>query len=115
MFVHFEKDNMTIYFVKNANDGKNEVTFIKDNRFYGKIPNVNKDLGNYWFKYAKRAKENNSDGEKVADQIFFDSFAFNDDYDSYSDFYKEVYNVRPHYSREAWETIVKYVRENKKP
>ena len=113
MFITF-KDGYTIHFVKNVNDGKNNIYFVKDGRVWGTIPNVNKDWGNYWFKLSKNVKLNDGLGEDVYNQIFLDSYAFDNDYDCYSDFYKEIYNVRPHYTIKEWEDIVKYVR-NRKP
>ena len=97
MFINFEKDNLTIYFVKNANTGKKEIIFIKDDRFYGNLKNFTANWGNYWFLYAKQAACRGEYGENVMDNMFLDSCALNEDFDSYSDIFKDIHKACRHY------------------
>lgn len=106
-------DNFIIKFLKDEN-GKNEVSFWKDKAFRGFIPDVSKDWGNYWFKYAKSAQENGNTGEWVSVMMYFDACAYDDDYDFYSDIYKDEYNFRPRLTKEEWKRKVEIAR-NRKP
>ena len=42
MFITFS-DGYTFHFVKNVNDGKNEIVIIKDGRYYGGMKDINKN------------------------------------------------------------------------
>lgn len=106
-------DNFIIKFKKDKN-GKNEISFWKDKAFMGFIPDVPKDWGNYWFKYAKSSQENGNTGEWVSVMMHFDACAYYDDYDFYSDIYKDEYNFRPHLTKEEWKRKVEIAR-NRKP
>ena len=111
MYIQF-KDGFCVYFVKNANSGENEITITKDSRFYGSLSKVNSDWGNYWFKQMKR--NNLYDGEILIDYMFLDNCAFHNDYDGYSDTYKDIHNVRPHYTQEEWSRKVNEAK-NRRP
>lgn len=117
MFITFS-DGYTFHFVKNVNDGKNEIVIIKDGRYYGGMKDINKDWGNHWFKKIKKYHDSNevnaSDGEFLLEYLFLDSCAFHDDYDGYSDTYKDFNNVRPHLTIEEWQRKVNEAR-NRKP
>lgn len=106
------KDNFTIKFIKENN--KNEISFWRDGAFRGFIPDVDSNWGNYWFKWAKDAQKNGNTGEWVSVMIYFDSCAFDDDYDFYSDIYKDEYNFRPRLTEEEWKRKVEIAR-NRKP
>lgn len=114
MFINFEKDNLTIYFVKNANTGKKEIIFIKDDRFYGNLKKFSSNWGNYWFLYAKQAAFRGEYGENVMDNMFLDSCALNEDFDSYSDIFKDIHRIRPHITNERWKEII-MTAKNRKP
>lgn len=116
MYIEF-KDGVVFHFVKNANDGKNNIIILQDGRLYGKLENVSSDWGNYWFKKIKKYHDSNltnvSDGEFLLEYLFLDFCAFHNDYDSYSDTYKDYNNFRPHLSKEEWNRKVKMARERK--
>lgn len=107
------KEGFTINFNKTS-DGKNEITFTNHGKDWGFIPNVTKDFGNYWYKYSVKASRAGHHGKDVCDMIYFDSAAFDNDFDFYSDMHKDVFGVRPHFTSEKWEEIVKRA-QNRKP
>ena len=114
MFITF-KDGFVFHFVKNANDGKNNIIILQDGRLYGKLENVNSNWGNYWFKKIKKYYVNNSyDGEFLTEYIFLDSCAFHNDYDGYSDTYKDYNNFRPRFTAEEWRKKVEEAK-NRRP
>lgn len=114
MYIQF-KDGIVFHFVKNVNDGKNNIIILQDGCLYGKLENVNSDWGNYWFKKIKKYYVNNSnDGEFVIEYLFLDFCAYHDDYDGYSDTYKDYNNVRPHLTNDEWRGKVKEAK-NRKP
>ena len=45
--------------------------------------------------------------------MYFDSCAFDDDFDFYSDIYKDEYGFRPRLTKEEWKEKVKRARERK--
>lgn len=113
MYIEF-KDNMVFHFVKNANDGKNSIIILQDGRLYGKLENVSSNWGNYWFKKVKEFYNSDSNnGEFITEYLFLDFSAFHNDYDSYSDTYKDYNNFRPHLSNEEWNRKVRMARERK--
>lgn len=111
MYIQF-KDGFCVHFTKNENTYKNEIVVIYDGRFYGSLKNVNRDWGNYWFKSMQKNKMYN--GETMVDYMFLDNCAFHDDYDGYSDTYKDIHKVRPHYTQEEWDKKVNEAK-NRKP
>lgn len=114
MYIQF-KDGFVFHFVKNVNDGKNNIIILQDGRLYGKLENVNSNWGNYWFKKIKKYYVNNSnDGEFVTEYLFLDFCAFHDDYDGYSDTYKDYNSIRPHLTNDEWRGKVKEAK-NRKP
>ena len=114
MYIQF-KDGFVFHFVKNANDGKNSIIILQDGRLYGKLENINSNWGNYWFKKIKKYHVNNSnDGEFVTEYLFLDFCAFHDNYDGYSDTYKDYNNMRPHLTNDEWKKKVKEAK-NRKP
>ena len=113
MYIEF-KDGVVFHFVKNVNDGENSIIILKDGRFYGKLENVSSNWGNYWFKKIKEFYNSDSNnGEFITEYLFLDFSAFHNDYDSYSDTYKDYNNFRPHLSKEEWNRKVKMARERK--
>ncbi len=114
MFITF-KDGFVFHFVKNANDSKNSIIILQDGRLYGKLENVNSNWGNYWYKKIKKYYTDNSyDGEFVTEYLFLDSCAYHNDFDGYSDTYKDYNNFRPRFTPEEWKEIVKKA-QNRKP
>lgn len=113
--IYFKLDNFKMQFSKDDFTGENNICFLKNERFWGNIKNVNANWGNYWFLFVKEeAKHNDTHGEAIADRIFLDSCAFHNDYDGYSDIYKDMWGTRPHYSIEEWKEIVEDSK-NRKP
>ena len=41
------------------------------------------------------------------DYLYLDVCAYHNDFDAYSDAYKDMHNVRPHYTKRQWNIIVK--------
>lgn len=114
MFITF-KDGFVFHFVKNANDGKNNIIILQDGRLYGKLENVDSNWGNYWFKKIKKDYVNNAyDGEFLTEYIFLDSCAYHNDYDGYSDTYKDYNNFRPRFTVEEWRRKVEEAK-NRRP
>ena len=111
MYIQF-KDGFCVYFTKNKNTHKNEITITYDGRFYGSLKNVSKDWGNYWFKSMQKNRMYN--GEILIDYMFLDNCAFHSDYDGYSDTYKDIHNVRPHCTIEEWARKVNEAK-NRRP
>lgn len=112
MYIEFK--DIVFHFIKNANDGKNSIIILQDGRLYGKLENVSSDWGNYWFKKVKEFYNSDSNnGEFITEYLFLDFSAFHNDYDSYSDTYKDYNNFRPHLTKEEWKEKVKRARERK--
>lgn len=113
MYIKF-KDGMVFHFVKNVNDGKNNIIILQNGRLYGKLENVSSNWGNYWYRKIKEFYVyDNPTGEFITEYLFLDFSAFHNDYDSYSDTYKDYNNFRPHLSKEEWNRKVKMARERK--
>ena len=92
-------------------NSKKTIKFLVDNKDYGEavIPSAN--FGNYWF---LQFKNNPNIFSVVYDEFFLDLAAFHKDYDSFSDMYKDVNNVRPHYTQEQWDKRIR-IAQNRKP
>lgn len=108
----FNVDNGTIIFEK-----KNNENFIhlenSEGLFRGTINNFPAKWGNYWYTRAKEAAKHGYYGaEFMFDTIFFDSCALHNDYDFFSDVYKDLNNVRPHYTKEQWEERVRLAKSH---
>ena len=94
-------------------EGKNMIYFFKDGRDYGRASDLPKNFGNYWFKVFKDASKRNDNLESTLDYFWLDWIAYNEDFDSYSDIYKDINNIRPHYTVDQWERIVKEAKSRK--
>ena len=115
MYIHFENDGFDIYFIKNVNTGNNEVIINQNNRFYGSIKKgIGRNWGNYWYKKLKEKAQAGEYGEINVDLMFLDFYIYKNDFDCYSDFFKELYYCRPHQTEEQWEKLVQEAR-NRKP
>lgn len=86
---------------------KNRILVDKDNRpcMTMKVPNA---FGNYYYRLLK---ECTSGWSTILDDCYLDMCAFYDDYDSYSDTYKDIHGVRPHYTEEQWDARVRAARK----
>lgn len=99
------------YVVFKKENNKNKILFFDyHGRNLGHADNIDKNFGNYWYKEAHRWYLGFVD---YMDAFWFDLLAFENDYDGYSDYYKDVYGVRPHYTDEEWKAIVIYVKKRK--
>ena len=110
MIINF-KDGRAVFTKEN---NKNMIYFFKDNRDYGKATGLPKNFGNYWFKIFKDASTKQNSIEFIMDRFWLDWLAYNEDFDSYSDIHKDIFNVRPHYTMEQWERVIKEAK-NRKP
>lgn len=109
-----ERGEYTIKFQKEVPDLNHVVVFRNDdhksvriNSFY-----VSKDLGNYWY----RVLEKTTEGcylTPLIDLFFLDSIAHDDNYDFYSDVFKDIYGCRPHYTKSEWRDRVCHARSLK--
>ena len=98
-------DGWKIEFVKEGYD--NFVKFFDpDGHSYGRMV-VDRIFGNWLYKELKRT---NWFGEDRVYYCFLDFAIANADYDSYSDTYKELNNVRPHYTQAGWNKLVSDMR-----
>ena len=104
------RENVRIKFFKE--DGKNKIHFEENCRKTGEMNHVGKNWGNFWFKSWQNLNEK-ADTESFIDSMWLDYCAFNDDYDFFSDLYKDVFHFRPHYTEEQWKERVKTARNRK--
>lgn len=96
----------TVKFMKESNDLNHVEVFDSS---FGSTPTisfyVSKDLGNYWYKALKDTPDGH-DLTNLIDLFFLDSIAYNEDFDFYSDIFKDIYGHRPHYTKSQWENRV---------
>lgn len=64
---------------------------------------VPKNIGNYYYKLMKDMPDSM---EYFMDQCYLDVCAYYNDFDAYSDTFKDINNVRPHYTKEQWDMLV---------
>lgn len=69
---------------------------------------VPKMVGNY---YYQMMSNNPSAMRNLLDQLYLDVCAFYDDYDGYSDTYKDINGIRPHYTQDQWDACVRAARK----
>lgn len=68
---------------------------------------VSVNLGNHYFKRLLSWEDDNDGAwDHVFDSLFLDVAASNNDYDFYSDLYKDTHGVRPHYTQSQWDEVV---------
>ena len=84
-------------------DGKNMITFMSNGLDVGHAF-VDRDFGNYFYLFA-RDNAKNFDEEDYYN-FFLQHSLYVDDFDSYSDLYKDINYVRPHYAQERWDGMV---------
>lgn len=90
---------------------QNTIHFLVNEKDYGNAIITSPNFGNFWYLQFK----NNPDSFfSIYDSFFLDLAAFNNDFDSYSDMYKDIHNVRPHYTIEEWKLRVT-AAQNRKP
>lgn len=105
-------DGGELQFVKNGNE--NFIHFMSSAGFQrGTVNGFSADWGNYWFKQAKVFVDGGYTSEEMFDFIFFDNCALNNDYDFFSDVYKDLHGVRPHFSSEEWTRRVNLAKSRK--
>jgi len=68
---------------------------------------VHNAFGNYYYDLLKTSA---GSWEHILDTLYLDLCAFHDDYDAYSDVFKDIYNVRPHYTPNQWDDLVRAAR-----
>lgn len=115
MCIKFERDNFTVYFIKSGKAGNNEIIVNHNEKFYGSIKKgIGANWGNYWYYKLREFSRAGGDGEFALDLMWLDFYAYKNDYDCYSDLYKEINNVRPHKTEKQWLEMVNQAR-NRKP
>ena len=115
MYINFDHDGFTVYFIKSGKAGNNEIIVMQNNKFYGSIKKgIGNNWGNYWYYKLKEFSRAGGDGEFAIDLMWLDFYAYKNDYDCYSDLYKEINNFRPHKTEKEWLEMVNQAR-NRKP
>lgn len=69
---------------------------------------VDRNFGNHVYKMLKASKEIE---ENLMDQVFLLHCIYCNEFDYYSDIYKDLYNVRPHITQAQWDLMVKHLQE----
>lgn len=106
--VTFKSGDYAIFTKENE---KNKIFFYDfQNRDFGHAENVDSNFGNYWYKKSFRWLDSFTD---YIDAFWLDLSAFDEDYDSYSDYYKDVNGVRPHYTEKQWNARIAEAKKRK--
>ena len=100
----FMCDSLSTQMERNP-DRNRIVCYDKDRGFPTCTVEVPKNLGNYYYR-----KMNHLDPHLLQswmDYLYLDVCAYHNDFDAYSDAYKDMHNVRPHYTKRQWDIMVK--------
>ena len=100
------KGTMEIKFYEE--NGNKVIEAIKDNRQVCKVF-VSKILGNGYY-VALRDSNDTTCWEAMLDSLYLDVCVLNNDFDTYSDVYKDIYHIRPHLTQKEWNTKVDIVK-----
>lgn len=115
MCIKFNHDGFTIYFIKSGKAENREIIVYQNDKFYGSIKKgIGKNWGNYWYCKLRDFSRAGDDGEFAIDLMWLDFYAYKNDYDCYSDLYKEINNCRPHKTESQWLEMVNQAR-NRRP
>ena len=86
-------------------DRNRVVCYDKERDFPAYTVEVPKDLGNYYYRKMKHMDPHLL--QFWMDYLYLDVCAYHNDFDAYSDAYKDMHNVRPHYTKRQWDIMVK--------
>lgn len=99
------RSNVVVKFYKESD--KNMVKSTIDGNLYFEC-SVSKQFGNYFW---KELRSRNEIDQFILDLYLLELMVYENNFDSYSDFYKDINNVRPHFTHEEWNKKVEDVRK----
>lgn len=92
---------------------RNRISLIEGNRAPSYVVTVPSSIGNFYYQAFKASEIEAKTTDvwiTIMEALLLVVYAYHDNFDAYSDMYKDMYHCRPHMTEVEWQSIVARAR-----